>query len=75
MMWALGLPVVDSIRGAKRRLVSARCPSLVSLTIECRPVDEFSHADLAGSEKHTSSKERNAEGKHINQSFVLNLPV
>lgn len=24
--------------------------------------------DLAGSEKHTSSKERNAEGKHINQS-------
>jgi len=24
--------------------------------------------DLAGSERHTTSKERNAEGKHINQS-------
>lgn len=27
-------------------------------------------ADLAGSEKHTSSKERNVEGRHINQSSV-----
>ncbi|TYJ58389.1 hypothetical protein B9479_000935 [Cryptococcus floricola] len=26
--------------------------------------------DLAGSEKHTSSKERNAEGRHINQSLL-----
>ncbi len=32
-------------------------------------------SDLAGSEKHTSSKERNAEGKHINQSCVNLIPL
>lgn len=31
-------------------------------------ISTLSIIDLAGSEKHTSSKERNAEGKHINQS-------
>lgn len=33
-------------------------------------VSTLSIIDLAGSERHTSSKERNAEGKHINQSSV-----
>ena len=31
-------------------------------------ISTLSIIDLAGSERHTSSKERNAEGKHINQS-------
>nr|XP_031858541.1 uncharacterized protein CI109_006064 [Kwoniella shandongensis]KAA5525613.1 hypothetical protein CI109_006064 [Kwoniella shandongensis] len=33
-------------------------------------ISTLSIIDLAGSEKHTSSKERNAEGKHINQSLL-----
>lgn len=33
-------------------------------------ISSLSIIDLAGSEKHTSSKERNAEGKHINQSLL-----
>ncbi|WRT66744.1 uncharacterized protein IL334_003707 [Kwoniella shivajii] len=33
-------------------------------------ISNLSIIDLAGSEKHTSSKERNAEGKHINQSLL-----
>lgn len=33
-------------------------------------ISTLSIIDLAGSERHTSSKERNAEGKHINQSLL-----
>ncbi|TXT13257.1 hypothetical protein VHUM_00624 [Vanrija humicola] len=33
-------------------------------------ISTLSIIDLAGSEKHTSSKERNAEGRHINQSLL-----
>jgi centromeric protein E len=32
------------------------------------PKESANKIDLAGSERHTTSKERNAEGKHINQS-------
>ncbi|RSH90768.1 Kinesin-like protein kip2 [Saitozyma podzolica] len=33
-------------------------------------ISTLSIIDLAGSEKHTSSKERNVEGRHINQSLL-----
>lgn len=49
-------------------LESVHCPSSVRGS-NCKKAQRLTKGlDLAGSEKHTSSKERNAEGKHINQS-------
>ncbi|KAK8858917.1 hypothetical protein IAR55_003148 [Kwoniella newhampshirensis] len=53
-------------------LVGARTPGgrLKAAGDKTTRISTLSIIDLAGSEKHTSSKERNAEGKHINQSLL-----
>jgi centromeric protein E len=53
-------------RRERGRLGSVPCPS--SVRSPGPNGDAELMIDLAGSERHTTSKERNAEGKHINQS-------
>ncbi|WVQ84221.1 hypothetical protein IAT38_006372 [Cryptococcus sp. DSM 104549] len=52
--------------------VGARTPGgrLAAAGEKTTRISTLSIIDLAGSEKHTSSKERNAEGRHINQSLL-----
>ncbi|EIW67645.1 hypothetical protein TREMEDRAFT_33548, partial [Tremella mesenterica DSM 1558] len=47
-----------------------RTPGKKNAGTQMTRISTLSIIDLAGSEKHTSSKERNAEGKHINQSLL-----
>jgi centromeric protein E len=65
------LQVIESrAAGASDVPIGARTPGGRAKTGGDRTtrISTLSIIDLAGSERHTSSKERNAEGKHINQS-------
>ncbi|KIR52974.1 centromeric protein E [Cryptococcus gattii Ru294] len=59
-----------TIESRARSLSGDDAPKTPGRNDKTTRISTLSIIDLAGSEKHTSSKERNAEGRHINQSLL-----
>ncbi|WVO18606.1 hypothetical protein L204_106325 [Cryptococcus depauperatus] len=59
-----------TIESRARSMAGDETPRAPSRDDKKTRISTLSIIDLAGSEKHTSSKERNAEGKYINQSLL-----